>query len=309
MICAYCGQEAKGTKEHIISCAILDLFPECFATIDSIRGKIHLGDPIVKDVCADCNNKKISYIDSYAKEVVSKYFMSKYEKDDTLDFAYDYSMIQKVLLKYAFNDLRSHKDDVSFFTPEIIRCLMDEKIVEPLRNVSVLAGIAVNTSPAHDYIFGNNKIRWSKNPAFMSNSVIEHIDYNTGEIRIRKDNARQEFSDMAFSYLFRFNSGQFLLMCWNADITDDSLKTNNVILQCQYPYTILDNSGQHTLARCTSESSYHFENLIDVSWGQGIFDDVTWMRGTYSEKSQQYLKEIEAQWKEEEQDLAKQHPR
>ncbi len=42
MICAYCGQEAKGTKEHIISCAILDLFPECFATIDSIRGKVHL---------------------------------------------------------------------------------------------------------------------------------------------------------------------------------------------------------------------------------------------------------------------------
>ncbi|HOJ10732.1 MAG TPA: hypothetical protein PK733_09085 [Clostridiales bacterium] len=28
VICAYCGQEAKGTKEHIISCAILDLFPE-----------------------------------------------------------------------------------------------------------------------------------------------------------------------------------------------------------------------------------------------------------------------------------------
>lgn len=39
MICAYCGQEAKATKEHIISCGVLDLFPECFATIDNIRGK------------------------------------------------------------------------------------------------------------------------------------------------------------------------------------------------------------------------------------------------------------------------------
>lgn len=28
MVCAYCGKEAKGTKEHIVSCAILDLFPE-----------------------------------------------------------------------------------------------------------------------------------------------------------------------------------------------------------------------------------------------------------------------------------------
>lgn len=34
MICAYCGKEPKGTKEHIISSGILGLFPECFATID-----------------------------------------------------------------------------------------------------------------------------------------------------------------------------------------------------------------------------------------------------------------------------------
>lgn len=45
MICAYCGEESKCTKEHIISCSILDLFPECFATIDNMRGKVHQGDP------------------------------------------------------------------------------------------------------------------------------------------------------------------------------------------------------------------------------------------------------------------------
>lgn len=38
MICAYCGKEAKGTKEHIISSEILELFPECFATIEDIYG-------------------------------------------------------------------------------------------------------------------------------------------------------------------------------------------------------------------------------------------------------------------------------
>ena len=30
-------EEAKGTKEHIISCAILDLFPECYITFDDAR--------------------------------------------------------------------------------------------------------------------------------------------------------------------------------------------------------------------------------------------------------------------------------
>lgn len=59
MICAYCGRETKGTKEHIISCGILDLFPECYMTIDNGRNKIYPADPMVKDVCAECNNKKI----------------------------------------------------------------------------------------------------------------------------------------------------------------------------------------------------------------------------------------------------------
>ena len=59
MICAYCGKEAKGTKEHIISSGILGLFPECFATIDGERNVIHQGDPMVKDVCADCNGNAV----------------------------------------------------------------------------------------------------------------------------------------------------------------------------------------------------------------------------------------------------------
>ena len=47
MKCAYCGKEAKGTKEHIISSGILGLFPECFATIDGERKVVHQGDPMV----------------------------------------------------------------------------------------------------------------------------------------------------------------------------------------------------------------------------------------------------------------------
>ena len=80
-ICAYCGNETKGTKEHIISSGILDLFPECFLTIDETKGIVHGADPVIKDVCADCNNNRISYIDSYAKEVVEKYFLQKYDKN------------------------------------------------------------------------------------------------------------------------------------------------------------------------------------------------------------------------------------
>lgn len=38
MRCAYCGNETTATREHIISSGILDLFPECYLTIDGKRG-------------------------------------------------------------------------------------------------------------------------------------------------------------------------------------------------------------------------------------------------------------------------------
>lgn len=309
MICAYCGEEAKGTKEHIISCSILDLFPECFATIDNIRGKIHQGDPMVKDVCAICNNNKISYIDSYAKQLISSYFIDKYEIDDTLDFEYSYTLIQKTLLKYSYNDLRSHKEDTSFFNQIVLDFLTHEEISEPLQNVTILAGLAINTSPAHDYMFGNNKIRWGKDPIFLSNSIIEHIDYDTGELIIRENNPKEELRKLNYSYIFRFNSVQFLLLCWEPNISEEQLKTNKIILEHQYPYSLLSENGKSQLSRCTSETTYHFEMLIDVTWGQAIFDDISFMRGTYSDKSQAYLKELDKQWKEEEEKLAKKYPR
>lgn len=309
MICAYCGENKKGSKEHIISCSVLDLFPECFVTIDNIRENVYLADPLIKDVCEKCNNERISYIDTYAKEMISNYFIKKYGKDDKLKFCYNYTLVQKTLLKYAFNDLRSQKDNISFFSKNILDFLMNEDKVEPLRNITVLAGLAINTSPVPDYMFGNNKIRWGKDPVFLSNSIVEHLDYDTGEIRLRDENPKQEFKKMSFSYIFRFNSVQFLLICWEEDISDDDLNSNNVILQCQYPYEILNNEGNNTLSRCTSESTYHNDMLIDVSWGQGIFDEITFMRGTYSDKSQQYLKRIETLWEREEENLTKNHSR
>lgn len=309
MICAYCGENKKGSKEHIISSSVLDLFPECFATIDNIRKNVYLADPLIKDVCEKCNNERISYIDAYAKEIIANYFVKKYEKEDKLDFHYNYTLVQKVLLKYAFNDLRSQKEDSSFFSKNILNFLMNEDRVEPLRNITVLAGIAVNTSPVPDYMFGNNKIRWGKDPLLLSNSIIMNLDYDTGEIRVRDEKTKQEFKKMSFSYVFRFNSVQFLLICWDYDISDEDLNSNNVVLKYQYPYEILNSEGKHTLSRCTSELTYHNEMLIDVSWGQGICDDITFMRGTYSDKSQQYRKRIEKVWQEEEENLAKSHPR
>lgn len=309
MICAYCGKEAKGTKEHIISSGILGLFPECFATIDGERSIVYQGDPMVKDVCADCNNNRISYIDSYAKEFIKRYFLVKYKKDDTLSIEYEYVMIQKMCLKFAFNDLRARKKDVSFFDDEVKDFLLNKERNTPMRNVTLLAGLAVNTSPAPDFLFGNLKLRWGDSPLLLADSIVENFDYNIGNIKLRHENVKQEFEDYVLSYVFRFNSLQLLMICWNRGIKEDILKKNNVILKYKYPYSILDASENTILSRCTSEATYHCENLIDVTWGQIFMDEISYMRGTFSKQGEKLFEEIQKRWDEEERKLAEEHPR
>ena len=199
MVCAYCGKEAKGTKEHIVSCAILDLFPECYITFDETRNRIHESDPMVKDVCADCNNNRISYIDSYAKDFIAKYFIQTYSENDRVMTAY--------------NDMRSHKEDCSFFDEEIKQFLMNSNDAIPKANITILCGLAVNVSPVPDAMFGNLKLRWGKNPLFYSNSTIRNINYETGQITLNEDIEKENFPDLKISYVFRFNSVQFLLCC------------------------------------------------------------------------------------------------
>ena len=219
MKCAYCGNETKGTKEHIISCAILDLFPECYLTFDTQRNVVHEADLMIKDVCANCNNNKISYIDSYAKNFIGTYFTKQYAEDDTVAIDYNYTLIQKMLLKYAFNDMRSHKEDCSYFDDELLSFLTDKSDDTPKEYITVLCGLAVNTSPMPDFFTGNLKLRWAKNPPFYSNSTIRNIDYSTGNVTINDDVQKEELPDLEFSYVFRFNSVQLLLLCWKKDST------------------------------------------------------------------------------------------
>lgn len=306
MKCAYCGKETKGTKEHIISCAILDLFPECYITFDTARDKIHQADPMVKDVCAECNNHRISYIDSYAKGLISRYFTQKYTEQDVVEIEYDYVMVQKMLLKYAFNDLRSHKEDYTFFDEEMLHYLLDESDSTPKTNVTVLCGLAVNVSPAPDTMFGNLKLRWCKDPVLYSNSIVRNIDYETGQVFLNDDVPKENFPDLRISYLFRFNSVQFLLMCWNK--ATGKIEENNAVLSCQYPYHLMRaNEAKAVLPVCTDEFNYHRFEHIHVRW-DGLFE-VGLMRKLASGGEYKYKKLYEKKWEKEEEKLRQEHPR
>lgn len=306
MKCAYCRKDTKGTKEHIISCAVLDLFPECYLTYDDARSRIYLADPMVKDVCAECNNQRISYIDSYAKEFIGRYFTQKYTEQDAVEIEYDYTMVQKMLLKYAFNDLRSHKEDCSFFDEEILHYLLNETDHEPKANVTVLCGLAVNVSPVPDAMFGNLKLRWCKDPELYSDSIIRNIDYSTGQVTLNNNVKKENFSDLKFSYVFRFNSVQFLLMCWDKE--SEKIEENNSVLSCQYPYHLMKaEESRAVLPVCTDEMNYHCFEQIHVKW-DGLFE-VGLMRRLASGGQYKYMESFEKEWIKEEERFRKEHPR
>lgn len=62
-----------------------------------------------------------------------------------------------------------------------------------------------------------------------------NLNYETGEITLREPFEIEEFDNLEFSYVFRFNSGQFILLCFNNDISDEKLEQLKVVLGIQYP--------------------------------------------------------------------------
>lgn len=269
MICAYCGNEGDRTLEHIISHGVLDLFPECDYTYDR-HGKVYQSEPAIKDVCSNCNNNRISYIDSYAIEFIKKYFIKVYDTDCEVLIEYDYCLLSKVLIKYAFNDTRASKKDTSFFNEEIKSYLLNREKTSITMPISIYGGIAVNTSVVPSFVFGNKKLYWVANPTFLENSMIEYYDEESGRVFLRKELNKYEIDGLLFSYLFKFNSGQFIIMFWE---NEDSKKKNEILIPINYPYSLIEPEKNNVIMkRCTHAYNFHTPELIDVSWGIPMAD-------------------------------------
>ena len=270
MICAYCKRDGAVTKEHIISASVLELFPECDLTYDAYRKSHYKSEPVIKDVCKECNNEKLSYIDDYAKNMISKYFNDTYKPDTILRFEYQYSKLLKILMKYAYNDLRSHKDDCSMFDQNTINFLLNEEQLTIDRPVSIFGGLHINMSPIPDFIFGNQKLQWTKSPTFFCYPLIE---IRNRDSTLSNENSRLfvlEIKGVVLSYFFKFNSGLFILFIWeNIDVKE----TYEQGLPLAYPYTLLrPECDFENLSRCTHAYNCHTPQLIDLIVGIDLAD-------------------------------------
>jgi hypothetical protein len=62
---------------------------------------------VISDVCAECNNVKLSPLDNYLCLMFDKYFQTYIEKKRTFKFEYDYELLLRTLLKVTFNSSRT----------------------------------------------------------------------------------------------------------------------------------------------------------------------------------------------------------
>ena len=139
-----------------------------------------------------------------------------------------------------------------------------------------------------------------------ANSTVRNIDYNTGQVFINEKIEEEKFPDLEFSYVFRFNSVQFLMFCWKKD--SENIERNNIILKFQYPYKFLTESSEKTiLPICTDELNYHRIEHIHVNWD--VIKEVQIMRKLASGGEYKFKKEVEKEWQIEEKNIAKKHPR
>lgn len=104
--CSYCDVEAKMTKEHIWSSGVLRVFDAVAPlTFDDDRNLVHGHDPVVKDLCAACNNG-LSDADSEAIRFTSGALAGRLVLGTNLSCASD--LLKLWALKTASNCERAH---------------------------------------------------------------------------------------------------------------------------------------------------------------------------------------------------------
>ena len=108
-VCAYCGSNSGLTNEHLFPDCICERTPGSMISIartsegdKAIGGALQIGD-----VCARCNNEKLSALDTYICELHDKYFKTIVHAGDRVDFRFDFDRLLRWLLKTGYNTARA----------------------------------------------------------------------------------------------------------------------------------------------------------------------------------------------------------
>lgn len=203
--CAYCGQEAKPTREHIIPAFIYN-YQKANGGHEGWNekaGKVLASEAKIKDTCAKCNNEALGRLDGSAKVMLEELgvFTENFLNASAL-LKYDYDNLTRWLLKVTFNSARATGNRPDIFKSHVPYMLGQEKSAD---NVFILGAIhkPAKLTPeemkVHKGALPYDK-EGNSNPFFVRISIVLEFD---SEISVRS---------------FIIGSFIFLVVIFNADL-------------------------------------------------------------------------------------------
>lgn len=115
-ICVLCGQNKRLTNEHIWSNGLLRVFDAVAPlTIDSKRAVVHRGDPLIKDICDECN-QGMSLCDGYITDFARQYLTKELPREPVI---LDRDMLLWWVIKTSANLSRGNKNDTGWWRRHI----------------------------------------------------------------------------------------------------------------------------------------------------------------------------------------------
>lgn len=108
MKCAYCDNEGKMSREHIIPKGFIENMnvKEQEVWSDRAPTRIIKAELVIKDVCAECNNGELSQLDDYALKLIIKHNDQISASTKKIYFKYNYDKLVRWLLKVCYNSAR-----------------------------------------------------------------------------------------------------------------------------------------------------------------------------------------------------------
>jgi hypothetical protein len=128
-LCAFCKRGRPSTKEHLwpasLHSRLILANQQAQSSFWLKRLKRELpSEPQIRDVCAECNNTKLSILDSYICDLFDRFFVTILERYQQVEFDYDYHLLKRWLLKVSYNSARIHQsfdlDAIAALLPYIL---------------------------------------------------------------------------------------------------------------------------------------------------------------------------------------------
>ena len=116
--CAYCGNEAQLTIEHVVPNFLYKDNPLAKFGYNFRADRFMSWEIQTKDVCAQCNNNHLSQVDTYANQFFKDNRVDRMiTNEKSLRITYDYSWLSRLLLKITFNCLRFKGEKTQLLRP------------------------------------------------------------------------------------------------------------------------------------------------------------------------------------------------